>query len=227
MPDREEVFARMLDVAERLVGPPARVLDLACGPGSLAARAVARFPDAEVVAVDLDPVLLALGRAASVPRTTWLDADLRVDGWDAELPTEGFDLVLSATALHWLDADRWPSLAGSLARLLRPAGLFLDYDQMRTDADAPQLAALTDALHREPWEAIGDGAEDWAAWWAAVADSPAFAPLLTERDRRFDGRRVGSGSSVGERVAALRAAGFDEVAPLEQVADRRLLAAIR
>lgn len=36
VPDREETFALMLDVVERLGAAPGRLLDLACGPGSLA-----------------------------------------------------------------------------------------------------------------------------------------------------------------------------------------------
>jgi len=44
IPDREEVFALMLDVLSRLDAVPGRLLYLACGPGSLADRALRRFP---------------------------------------------------------------------------------------------------------------------------------------------------------------------------------------
>ena len=43
IPDREALFALALDVVDRLAGTPARLLDLACGPGSFAARAAARW----------------------------------------------------------------------------------------------------------------------------------------------------------------------------------------
>jgi cyclopropane fatty-acyl-phospholipid synthase-like methyltransferase len=42
VPDREATFALMFDVLDRLGAAPGRLLDLACGPGSLADRALAR-----------------------------------------------------------------------------------------------------------------------------------------------------------------------------------------
>ncbi|MDN5915253.1 MAG: class I SAM-dependent methyltransferase [Pseudonocardia sp.] len=56
----------MSDVVDRLGAAPGRLLDLACGPGSLARRAVRRFPGAEVVGVDFDPVMLELARRTTV-----------------------------------------------------------------------------------------------------------------------------------------------------------------
>ncbi len=40
------------------------MLDLGCGPGSLATRLLDRIPAATVIALDADPVLLAIGQAA-------------------------------------------------------------------------------------------------------------------------------------------------------------------
>lgn len=60
LPDREERFRVMLDMVEALVGPEPRVLDLACGTGSISDRLLKRFPKAESVGVDLDPALLAI-----------------------------------------------------------------------------------------------------------------------------------------------------------------------
>ncbi|MYT19935.1 methyltransferase domain-containing protein, partial [Streptomyces sp. SID7760] len=60
-------FTVISDVVERVTvggGHSAPLLlDLGCGPGSLAARLAARMPAAEVVGVDADPLLLELGRA--------------------------------------------------------------------------------------------------------------------------------------------------------------------
>ena len=63
MPDREERFTVLIDAAEAGVGrDDPLVLDLGCGPGSLAVRLLDRMPAARVVAIDTDPLLLALGR---------------------------------------------------------------------------------------------------------------------------------------------------------------------
>src|SRR5438046_742625 len=45
------------------------VLDRGCGPGSLAVRLLRRMPAARVVAIDTDPLLRALGRAAFCGRS--------------------------------------------------------------------------------------------------------------------------------------------------------------
>lgn len=232
IPDREEAFALMLDVLSRLDAAPGRLLDLGCGPGSLADRALRRFPDAVVVGLDIDPVMLELGRRTLGDRVQWMEADLRSPDWAgqlaaAEFDAAEFDAVVSATALHWLDSEHVPHVAQGLADLLRPGGVFLDLDSLRTDSGAPRLAELTRALYREAGPDTGGDFEDFYAWWEALATEQALAELFAERDRRFGARRHGTGTTVTEWEQALRGAGFAEVAPLTQVLDHRLLAAIR
>lgn len=227
VPDREEAFGLMLDVVERLVGAPRRVLDLGSGPGCLAARARTRFPAAEVVALDLDPVLVEIGRAVHGDGVRWVEEDLREPGWESALERGSFDVVLSATALHYLDAERIRHVATGLARLLAPGGVFVDCDTMLVDSTTPRLAALVEAMRREEWERRFAEREDFYAWWDAVALDPALAPLLAERARRFGARRFEQETEVGTRVAALLEAGFAEVAPVAQRLDKRVLVAIR
>src|SRR5215469_13243556 len=65
MPDREERFDVLIDAVEAGAGRgDPLVLDLGSGPGSLAVRLLDRMPAARIVAIDTDPLLLALGRAA-------------------------------------------------------------------------------------------------------------------------------------------------------------------
>ena len=64
LPDREERFIALIDAVQECAGrPDPLVLDLGCGPGSLAVRLLGRLPGAEVVAIDADPLLIALGEA--------------------------------------------------------------------------------------------------------------------------------------------------------------------
>ena len=77
LPDREDRFTALIDAVEAGTGrPDPLVVDLGCGPGSLAVRLLARLPAATVIAVDADPVTLALGRAAyaDVPGLRFIDA---------------------------------------------------------------------------------------------------------------------------------------------------------
>src|SRR5262249_57440113 len=88
MPDREERFTVLIDAVEAAAGRgDPLVLDLGSGPGSLAVRLLDRMPAARVVAIDADPLLLALGRAAhgGRPGLRFADQDLRVPGWAGRL----------------------------------------------------------------------------------------------------------------------------------------------
>ena len=60
---REGRFHAMLDVLNILLPEEFIALDLACGPGAISQRLLARFPKAQSIAVDLDPVLLTMGQA--------------------------------------------------------------------------------------------------------------------------------------------------------------------
>ena len=128
LPDREERFTALVDAVEASAGrPDPLVLDLGCGPGSLAVRLLARLPGASVVAVDADPVTLALGRAAYAdrPALRFLSIDLRAADWASRLglePGRPVDAVVSTTALHWLSAAELRDLYATLAACCGPAG---------------------------------------------------------------------------------------------------------
>ena len=64
----------ILDVLAR-GGPPRRVLDVGAGTGDLAAELLARFPQAEVVGLELSRRAVELARS-KVPRATFLCRDL-------------------------------------------------------------------------------------------------------------------------------------------------------
>lgn len=104
MPDREDRFRIMLDMVEALTGTAPRVLDLACGTGTITARLLARFPEATSTGVDLDPALLTIARGTfeGDGRVTFVEADLKDPHWPERLPHDSYDAVLTATALHWL-----------------------------------------------------------------------------------------------------------------------------
>lgn len=67
LPDREPGFAIMFEALDVLVPQPFLALDLACGPGSLSQRLWTRFPQAQTIAIDDNPLLLRLGQEALGP----------------------------------------------------------------------------------------------------------------------------------------------------------------
>jgi SAM-dependent methyltransferase len=238
MPEREDRFTALIDaVAEGTGRPDPLVIDLGCGPGSLAVRLLDRIPGATVVAVDADPVLLELGRAAWAGRAglRFADLDLRDPGWAGRLGLDRpADAAVSTTALHWLLPPDLAAVYAEVASVLRPGGLLLDGDHLAEDENSPALIRLGKALiereerRRRP---ARDGAESratWAGWWEAVAADPELGALA--------GRREGIGLGAGHHgspsgrlsvhVAALRKAGFAEVGTLWQLGDDRLLCAV-
>jgi SAM-dependent methyltransferase len=237
LPDREDRFTALIDAVEAGAGrPDLLVVDLGCGPGSLAVRLLSRLPAATVVAVDADPVTLALGSAAyaDVPGLRFLDVDLRAPGWQTGLGlSRPVDAVVSTTALHWLTAAELRELYEVVAGLLRPGGLFLDGDHLRLDeAQHPVLTRLDRVLEeRESRRRYPDGqaghAEDWEQWWRAVTADPALAGPAAERDRRSVRHHGPESTLLAVHVDALRAAGFAEVGTIWQHGSNRVLAAVR
>ncbi len=234
LPDREERFAALIDAVEEAAGrPDPLVLDLGCGPGSLAVRLLDRLPLATVVAVDADPLLLALGRAAFADQTAlrFAEADLRVPGWSATLGlARKPDAAVSTTALHWLPQEALAALYAELAGLLRPGGLVLNGDHLPEDDTAPVLRRLGRALiDREDQRRFPGGqAESWTDWWIAAAAAPALSALHAERQaRQVDSKHHGSPACrLSVHAGLMRAAGFAEIGTLWQRGENRLLCAV-
>lgn len=229
VPEREERFAVIADVVKTAVGDRPRVLDLGCGPGSLSVRILDRLPGASVVAVDADPVLLALGRGAvgARPGLSWLDADLRSASWVSALPGGSYDAAVSTTALHWLPATGLPSFYASVAAVLRPGGVFVDGDHF--GFSEPALSGLAKGL-QSVWEqrAPVPPAESWEDWWAALRGEPALASAFAEREqRRHEHPRSDESDRLVSHVSALRAAGFCPVDTVWQRGTDRVLVGLR
>jgi trans-aconitate methyltransferase len=221
MPDREDRFKAMLDAVEAVTGTEPRVLDLACGTGSITARVRDRFPKAVTTGVDLDPALLTIARGSrpADDRTSWVTADLRDPDWLAALPHQSYDAVLTATALHWLRAGPLRELYRQLASVVRPGGVFANADHMPDPATPRINAALAgfDRARRDREQAAG--VQDWAAWWQQVAAAPELAEQATARFALL-GDPVAGDHSDGEpqspawHTAELHAAGFTEARPI-------------
>ncbi|MFI8385175.1 methyltransferase domain-containing protein [Streptomyces sp. NPDC085540] len=212
MPDREERFRVMLDMVEALVGPAPRVLDLACGTGSITDRVLKRFPEATSTGVDLDPALLTIaeGHFAGDARVAFVTADLKDPDWRATLPHDSFDAVLTATALHWLPSADLAVLYGQLAPLLAPGGVFMNADHM-PDPTTPRIDAAEHAhRHAGMDRAKTAGAVDWREWWARAGAEPALAEQVKQRFEIYGEHADGDTPTEAWHIETLRAAGFAE-----------------
>lgn len=233
LPDREQRFTVMLDVLEALLPPAFVALDLACGPGSISQRLLARFSRAHAIAVDLDPVLLSLGQGALGTvdgRLRWVEADLRMADWASALGEQQVDAVLSTTALHWLSADQLVRLYGELGALMRPGGVFLNGDHLGFAPHLPAFRRVADAVRAriEAGAFTRPDAENWQRWWEALGREPAMAELMAERKRRFAHHPEEEVLPIVDlHAAALRNAGFREVGVIWQHLDNQVVMAVR
>jgi trans-aconitate methyltransferase len=243
IPYREERFTAMLDLLAMRLPEDFVAVDLACGPGAITRRLLARFPKARVVAVDLDPVLLAMGRAVvgdGDGRARFADGNLIEPDWLDSLGVPAVDAVLSTTAIHWLPPGAIVQLYRTLAGLIRPGGVFMNGDNMQfVEAEPGLREAAQRARDAHLAGALRGGAESWDAWWEALRAEPGLASLFADRDRLFSWRNASPPGLGGKAPApakpvtyamhraALLDAGFAEVGTIWQHFGNRVIAAIR
>ncbi|GAA4904444.1 SAM-dependent methyltransferase [Nonomuraea thailandensis] len=217
---RENRFEVMLDVLRLHSPAEPTVLDLACGPGSIADRVLARVPGSRVVATDYDPVLARLAGMVLGDRATVIDADLAEPGWSRRFTEWRFDAVLTSTALHWLSPRQLLSVYTELAAILPPGAVLLNADHLRFGPEHPTLAEVS-ARHDEQVQRVAftAGTPTWDEWWALAGRLPELAERMPERERRFAGRPPQPLAPPAFHLAALRTAGFAEAGTVWQYLD--------
>lgn len=127
---------------------PKRVLDLGCSRGASFSALAARYPEAELVGLDVSPAMLVAGRPQRANWQRWLgigrNADpLRLAADAAHLPlaSRSTALVWSNLLLHWLD-DPIPALAEA-HRVLEVGGLLM-FSTLGPDTLRELRAAFSD-----------------------------------------------------------------------------------
>jgi SAM-dependent methyltransferase len=98
----------------QLPSPCTRVLDVGCGAGAFAAELAKRVR--YVDALDRSPVMIEAARQVPPANVTCLLGDVMCD----PLPADGYDAIVSVTALHHLPID---DALRRLSRALRPGGV--------------------------------------------------------------------------------------------------------
>jgi len=125
-----EVDRRMQERLDYVNLQPARIVDLGCSRGGSFAGLAARYPQAQLVGLDIAPAML---RAGHVPRPGWQrwlgrgwpnEAQrLAADAVKLPLKSQSTAIVWSNLLLHWL-ADPLPALAEA-HRILEVGGLIM------------------------------------------------------------------------------------------------------
>lgn len=143
----DERLRPALDLLARVPLETVRTIaDLGCGPGNVTPFLAGRWPQAEVVGVDVDAAMLERARAAhhARPHLRFEQADLA--RWSPPAP---FDLVYSNAALHWLDDHA--NLFPRLLRMATPGGALAV--QMPCNFAAPSHTLLAAVVRSARWGA--------------------------------------------------------------------------
>jgi SAM-dependent methyltransferase len=100
-----------------------RLLDVGCGPGTVARRLAPLFE--AIVGLDPDPGMLAeaarLGTAGRIPKATWVQQ--RAEALPAGLGP--FRVITFGASFHWMDR---PRVASAVATMLTPDGAAVQVD---------------------------------------------------------------------------------------------------
>jgi malonyl-CoA O-methyltransferase len=125
-----EIDRRMQERLDYVSLQPKRIIDLGCSRGGSFAGLTARYPDAELIGIDLVPAMLVSPDLATVGWRRWLNLGrqtgplrLAADAASVPLAASCASLLWSNLLLHWLD-DPLPAFAEA-HRLLEVDGLLM------------------------------------------------------------------------------------------------------
>ncbi len=123
---QHEVCRRMLSRLEFVKLQPAAILDAGCGTGNVLPELRARFPRADLVALDIATGMLQQARARAPWWRRMLGQGIAPVCGDIEqlpLHASAFDLVWSNLALQWVNDP--PQAFAELRRVITPGGLLM------------------------------------------------------------------------------------------------------
>lgn len=154
---------RVLEVLD--AQPGMRILDLACGPGTLTRRLAAQVsPGGEVVGVDLAPGMIELAQAAGTPNTRFEVMDIE----QLSFPDASFDDAACGHGLQFA-----PDLGAALRearRVLRPGARFV--------ASVP-VEATEDAV----WSLLDEVVDRWLGPRPEAIDQSSTRDVVADLER--------------------------------------------
>lgn len=138
------------------IDPSANILDLGCGNGELARTLAKRAHQGTYIGLDFNLQLLTEA-AQSVPenlKATFLQVDISLPEWDANIPKVTIDVIMAFAVLHHLPGEQLhKTILSKVHTLLQPEGRFLHSEWQFMNS--PRLRARV-----QPWETIGLSTSD-------------------------------------------------------------------
>lgn len=153
---------------------PRLIYDLGCGTGRVTTWLAERYPNAQVVGVDISESMLAEARSKDQPSNLRFElADLTT--WQ---PTEKPDVIFSNATLHWLEDHE--HVLVRLVGYLRSGGQFLM--QVPRNFAEPDHQVIKQVVHDGPWAA------SLIPLWrdTRVSDPATYVSMLTPHCARLE-----------------------------------------
>ncbi|MEJ5209777.1 malonyl-ACP O-methyltransferase BioC [Denitratimonas sp. CY0512] len=202
---QREVEKRLLEHLDYVTTPPQRILDIGCGPGFASAALKARWPRAQVIALDLAlPMLRQAGKQAGWwrPRFSRICADARA----LPLAPGSIDLVFSNLCMQWI--PDLPALLTQWRQVLAPGG-FLACSTFGPDTLHELRAAFAQVDETPhvngfaPIQALGDGLMS-AGFRDPVLDTDHFTLTYASATGLMrELRAIGAGNAASARRRSL------------------------
>ena len=138
LPNYDDLFGTAIDLLTFEPGDCNQVLDLGAGTGLFSKHVLEKYPQANFVLYDLADKMLNVARKRfenHAQQFRYVLGDYR------ELEDRDvYDLVISSLSIHHLEDQEKRALFGSIYRLLRKGGIFINIDQIR--GETPWLREL-------------------------------------------------------------------------------------
>jgi tRNA (cmo5U34)-methyltransferase len=113
--------------------PPAHVIDLGAGPGTLAEKILLTFPEIQVTCLDGSEEMLNVAKqrlASFANRLSFIQADFGLETWTSNLP-QGIDAIVTARAIHNVRKLKFiERVYKDIYNVLRPGGFFLNIERV-------------------------------------------------------------------------------------------------
>lgn len=182
---------------EQLIGDvaDARVLDLGCGSGPYSLWFAER--GARVTGLDLSGTMISLAQEKARERN--VDVDFRESDIRELLPfvAEEFDLVFTATALHYV--ERIDNLMLEVARVMKPQARLV----------ASVLHPISTALFPVAESDEMEGPDPWEGWYFGPRIRSIETPWLGFGEVASEGRRISCHHhTITDYFAAISSAGL-------------------
>jgi 2-polyprenyl-3-methyl-5-hydroxy-6-metoxy-1,4-benzoquinol methylase len=125
-----------------------RVLDIACGPGNIARYLLGKFPDMNLLGIDLAPSMIKLARVNN-PNANFQVMDSR----NIQELEQNFDGIIAAFVLPYLDKSEVISLVANISQLLTSNGiLYLSTIEGRPEDSGLRKGSTGDEVYQHYYE---------------------------------------------------------------------------